>query len=821
MADNLRDLEKQLQSLRSEYERLSKKPAAVFDVSNIEKAQRAIEQMEGAVDRARETAYKMSQGFVGIREELEGVLNGLGDSDSAIKKATRSLRKIKNIYEDLENDQLGISRLNLKDLKTLDKKNQSEQKYLKLQISELKGRKELTDEEAEALALAEQDYAILVKGNEKLKDRLDKEKEINKTIGLTGAAFKGISGSLSKIGVDSEALSGINKDIYTTAERGGSSFQVMGTAIKGSAGVLKDALLNDALVQLVVVQKIYSAIFNILSHTSEATFKLSQNLATSNKNAAEAYSQIKSFSKSAQESSTTFNRILEANSSLNQSLGTSVVFSQQQLETQSKLVNVVGLSGDEASRVLMLSLEQGKSQEEIVDGIRSQSKGLVNANDILKTVINASGQLGFNYRTQTDQLARSVRQAKLLGITLEDSKGISSQLLDFESSISSELEAELLTGKNLNFERARQLALQGKSVEAAIEVRKQVGSAAEFGKMNVIQQEALAKAAGMTVDQLSDSLRKEEQLQTLADRKNITLTEAAKLREQEEAASQKLANAGDRLKTSFTSLIAKFTPLIEKFADFIDNLSRNESLNTFISGLGAVSTGIGAIGSIGLVLRTLLKGRRGGRNNPMHVILSGMGKGIGKLSKGVSKAVGKSFRGLGKLLGGAKTIAGKAAGGISKVASKAGGKGLAKLGAKALGKGLLKKIPGVGLLAGVGFGLQRALKGDLAGAALELASGAASTLPGLGTAASVGLDAALAARDIKQASSSPRAMATGGMVTKPINAIVGEAGPEAVIPLNEFYKKFDELISVVKSGGNVYLDGNKVGTVLSMVPVKA
>jgi hypothetical protein len=54
--------------------------------------------------------------------------------------------------------------------------------------------------------------------------------------------------------------------------------------------------------------------------------------------------------------------------------------------------------------------------------------------------------------------------------------------------------------------------------------------------MNVIQQEALAKAAGMTVDQLSDSLRKEEQLAAIAKSKGISLAEAAKLREQEEAA---------------------------------------------------------------------------------------------------------------------------------------------------------------------------------------------------------------------------------------------------------------------------------------------
>ena len=41
------------------------------------------------------------------------------------------------------------------------------------------------------------------------------------------------------------------------------------------------------------------------------------------------------------------------------------------------------------------------------------------------------------------------------------------------------------------------------------------------------------------------------------------------------------------------------------------------------------------------------------------------------------------------------------------------------------------------------FAAQRAMAGDFSGAAMELASGAASTIPGLGTAASVAIDAAL------------------------------------------------------------------------------
>ena len=57
-------------------------------------------------------------------------------------------------------------------------------------------------------------------------------------------------------------------------------------------------------------------------------------------------------------------------------------------------------------------------------------------------------------------------------------------------------------------------------------------------------------------------------------------------------------------------------------------------------------------------------------------------------------------------------------------------------------------------------------------------------------------------------------MATGGIVTKRTKAIVGEAGPEAVIPLKEFYAKMDELITAVKQGGTVYMDSRKVGEAL-------
>ena len=84
----------------------------------------------------------------------------------------------------------------------------------------------------------------------------------------------------------------------------------------------------------------------------------------------------------------------------------------------------------------------------------------------------------------------------------------------------------------------------------------------------------------------------------------------------------------------------------------------------------------------------------------------------------------------------------------TKAVSKEVQKEAVKTAGKAFGKTALKKIPFVGLAAGVVFAADRAMHGDFAGAGMEVASGALSCVPGAGTAASVAVDVAIAARDI-------------------------------------------------------------------------
>lgn len=130
-----------------------------------------------------------------------------------------------------------------------------------------------------------------------------------------------------------------------------------------------------------------------------------------------------------------------------------------------------------------------------------------------------------------------------------------------------------------------------------------------------------------------------------------------------------------------------------------------------------------------------------------NTVANAGGGGGGSMGRGFSmKRTGKAIKNgykYGGGIGGAVKAGGKSLFRQGKGALKiAGGLG------KGMGKMLLKKIPIIGLLAGLGFGIDRLMDGDWKGALAEVGSGAASMIPGVGTAASVAIDAGLAARDM-------------------------------------------------------------------------
>jgi len=170
---------------------------------------------------------------------------------------------------------------------------------------------------------------------------------------------------------------------------------------------------------------------------------------------------------------------------------------------------------------------------------------------------------------------------------------MSQSLLNFESSIESELSAELLLGKDLNFERARGLALNGDTAAAAEEIAKQVGTSADFAKMNVIQQEAIAKAAGLTKDELAQSLMDREALTKLSGVeganakekfdnlvKEVGMEEAKKRlgndqlanQYQQQSVQERFAQATEKLQEIFVQLAEPILAIVSPLANLVSSV---------------------------------------------------------------------------------------------------------------------------------------------------------------------------------------------------------------------------------------------------------
>ena len=97
--------------------------------------------------------------------------------------------------------------------------------------------------------------------------------------------------------------------------------------------------------------------------------------------------------------------------------------------------------------------------------------------------------------------------ARKLGLSMDAVKGITESLLDFETSIEGQLEASLLLGRQINLDKARQLAFTGDQEGMMREILKQVGGEAEFTRMTYLQRQSLAKSVGVSVEQLSRLVR--------------------------------------------------------------------------------------------------------------------------------------------------------------------------------------------------------------------------------------------------------------------------------------------------------------------------
>ena len=762
--------------------------------------------------------------FKSIEKALKGIARDSKDFDTELKNAAQTSSQLAKQAD-------ALSKFNKENLKSTKDRKSFEEKSKKVLEERTKLEAQIKTLKGLALNATKEEKVLLDKATENLLNQVGYADDIqssykgiletNKKLERINP-FKSASDFVKDIPIINKAFSELadateafNDEIVESGDRakalGKSVSKLGGLALKGTIGLIVKGIGD------------FDKKATSLTRTLNTTAKESKELAISANDAAQSIAGI------------TGQDIINSQLAFSEALGTTAALSNETAANFATLQNRLGLSVQQATEFTKLNIALGKNSKKQTEELifqtqvqNAQNDSAIRYQDVIKDISETNKAVLLSSKGNATALSRAAIEARKFGLNLNEADGIAGSLLDFESSIAAELEAELLTGKQLNLERARQAALEGDLATLTSEIASNVGSAEEFANMNRLQQEAIAKAVGMTRESLAASLVEQQALTKLGAKDKSELKEKTRLRLQEvnaikdvakreEARAKLIADLGsDELvrqqeNRTNTELMAEAAQKIIEAFDFLKKLlvPIKGLLEGAANNAGGIATAIATIAGISLIgkFRRLLKLFKSLGSAASK--LKGFFGGGSKVTSAVMKGSGKSAAAQSAVKAGSAT-AGKS---LTKVAGKAG----AKLG----GKTLLKRIPILGSLMGVGFAIDRAVKGDGVGALMELGSAGLGLVdlvaPGVGTALSLAADAGIAARDLNRAGTiTPTAtpMATGGMVTSPTNTIIGEAGPEAVIPLSEFYRKFDELIAAVKSSGNINLDGRSLNTAM-------
>tara|TARA_R110001592_G_scaffold114630_2_gene314608 strand:+ start:1079 stop:3391 length:2313 start_codon:yes stop_codon:yes gene_type:complete len=567
--------------------------------------------------------------FKSINEEVT-------NTGSTYKDSLKSLNSLTSIAGKLRDSQQGINHLSSKQLSQLKSKAQSEQANLKINQNQLQSKLDnntATDKEIGMLAninglLNEKDSAlegIIASTQKEAKER----KKVEKSLGVTGGILKGIG----KIPILGDLID--TSQALDAAEKKGGGVKGFGAAI-GSLGKQSiSGLLNSSNLILGAFTMIGKTIMDM--DKGAGAFAKDMNITYSE--ALKVREEMTTMAVASDDVGLSATKLLKTTSQVGNALGTNAQLNEKDLKIMTKLTNQAGFTADELMNIQKLSLANGKSLEantkEILGGAKEyarRNKIAVNEKTILKEVNGMSASLKLSLGGSGDAMARAAVQAKKFGINLQQAESMAAGLLNFESSIQNELEAELLTGKNLNLEKARGLALNGDASAAAAEMLKQVGSSTDFTNMNVIAQEKMAAAVNMTREELAASLIEKEALNSIGhDSVEAAQKEYDTLRETMSAEEARKALGDDALAKQFEqqSSAELFAQSMERVKEIFVSIV-DGPLGAMMSGIASILSNTGAAYTIFGGIAVLLGGK----------MLIGLGRMVGQLgiALGLSQA---------------------------------------------------------------------------------------------------------------------------------------------------------------------------------------
>lgn len=942
--EELREIDRLLSEINKKYVQLGEtnpfegRSSAEF-VRGFDSIGGAISSLNTQLKGLRASLVDATSDLQGVTSQINSVLEGLGEKGfDPFKQSVSSAKRLRSITYQLSNVQDDLVNASVKDVKNLQRKADLEfvraqrngQLLLEnlgiegninsINIDQLTNQGLINEEEAEALALA-QDQGKLQEGlNNALAENLRRVTNINKATGLTGKLVGGLGNSLNKLGFGdlSEGIKEAQDEMKALGEKltdngdKAKGFVTQLRVLSKGLGILGKNLLEnltDPLVIIGLIVKGFKELINLGQKLAGQTADIGKNFQGLGSESAAVAQNLREIA--ADDPFLSVDEAISSFTELNNLAGTQVQLTAEEIKLQKQLAHDLGLGSEQAAELYRLSVLTGGSFRDVADGIGAQVSSLNQANNlslnqtkIMADVLKLSSKVRFNLASNPKALTEAVYQARRLGLSLDEIQGAAESTLEFESSIEKQLNAQLVLGKSFNLEKYREAALAGDSLGQTKELSRLIKESGNDLKGNVIKQRAFADMLGISVDQVTSAIEQNKLLEGIS-KKGIT--DRAKAQQalqvlinkgytQEQAfqklskdnldtiiASKEQSEVGKRALEDLKDIVtAEFAPLaLDLVKGFRDALN-SDAFKGFKSVLKAVLGFVAdnPLKALGATFATLFLLNRnkvqkvrivgvgpganlfGGGGGKLAKLMSKLNLGVTKLGAGlglkglasrnvtqaVMKSTGKTVTGAAAksaVKAGSATVKGTYA--TSKVAANAAGKATTKMATKTVGKGLgkslLKRIPIIGSLVGVGFAIDRAIKGDGVGALLELGSAGLGLLdlvaPGVGTGLSLAADAGIAARDFAKAGTitptipESTAPPAADFISRPGQPVQRFRADDVVIggtnltggggtnltgggDTSRVEALLERLIDSVEKGGVINMDGTKVGTVLGM-----
>jgi hypothetical protein len=723
MADDIKKINDEINKLRSE---LKQKPLKPFNDKDLETAKALLSSLRAEV-------RELSSDLDFVAKSFKDSVNELSKQNIYLASAKKQLSGISDISKKVLDYRRGDTSLSEKQLKNLQQ--QAKSKFETLKYDLLSNKLNQRDAEEIRNALEYEDEF-----NEALKKTIQYQKEVNQEIGLLGTGLKGIGNLLSKAGfgdlvqplndaiektknarlqmkLNKEQIGEINElqelqnknyDDLTEADverfdKLSSIYGIDKQALDEKKKSLKDQnkeldtqtnkyknigqTLKDQLTTANIIDTVIKEMANALLKADKSTGELAKSFGTSYSEAASLRNELSTIANLSNDININVANLQDSLIAVNKEFGTAAMLSGEFLTDFTHLTKVMGYSSEAAAGLSRITLATGTDLSDNTSKILGQAQAFnktnklaLNEKEIVEEVAKASAATTISLGMQTDRIARAVLQAKAFGATLEQIERSSQSLLNFESSIASELEAELLTGKNINLERARMYAINNDIEGVAREISREVGSAAAFGEMNVIQQEALAKSVGMEREELSKALIEREAI------RNIGVQDAKAAKEKfdklvsmygYERAIKELGDEKYAKQLASQSIQERFNASVEKLREIFISIAEPvlqivspfmDLLNVVIPGIMVVlSPLIEGVKIIGEGVQMFVNGLKEG--NPLAVTLLGIITAI--TAESLMTAIFSIFASLAKIpLGVGLLLAGTAVAGMISLAAK-------------------------------------------------------------------------------------------------------------------------------------------------------